>query len=393
VVGDRDSPLHNEGPKRPKQEKAEELNAAGGNIRIITEKAFVEMVGGPRPAASDATMAGCERLWQMAIAPGPIDAPVARFAIRYLRLHHPDIGQAETESPVAAATQVPAEFLSFERVQPLFFESRKPLRDFALELARWEFARWAPPPGGLLKLCECQYPEVRQFVTKALLADDAAEHRRYRIDPEVLSPAAVYSFCESTDEATRQLGMVLIQKSARLRVPEELFRLTESPDRTVRGFVVRTLWSLYRERGTTAEWKPYVPPQPTLGAKAKKAAAQAVENRGTGAPPRPEQLPAAPPSLNAFLRRILFEIPPGRLQPPKEEEPKEDGIRARLKPLPARKAKLGLIEVMRDLALEDSDFARGVVPLFEEFMASRGKSEHAACLVAVTRIRAMHRVE
>jgi hypothetical protein len=55
--------------------------------------------------------------------------------------------------------------------------------------------------------------------------------------------------------------------------------------------------------------------------------------------------------------------------------------------LPARKAKLELVEVLRDLALEDAEFAAGVLPLLEEFMTSRGPSERAACLVAVTRIR------
>ena len=61
-----------------------------------------------------------------------------------------------------------------------------------------------------------------------------------------------------------------------------------------------------------------------------------------------------------------------------------------MKPLPARKAKLALIETIRDLALEDVAFARGVLPLVEEFMVSRGPSERAACLVAVTRIRHAH---
>ena len=50
--------------------------------------------------------------------------------------------------------------------------------------------------------------------------------------------------------------MQLIQRSPRLQVPEELFRLTESPDRVVRAFVVRALWSVYRDRGVTADWKP-----------------------------------------------------------------------------------------------------------------------------------------
>ena len=45
---------------------------------------------------------------------------------------------------------------------------------------------------------------------------------------------------------------------------------------------------------------------------------------------------------------------------------------------------------MRDLAIEDPEFASGILPLLEEFMTSRGVSERAACLVAVTRIRHKH---
>jgi hypothetical protein len=133
----------------------------------------------------------------------------------------------------------------------------------------------------------------------------------------------------------------------------------------------------------------------TTGAGARKAARAAEEARGPGVPHRPEQLPAEPPSLAAFLRRALFEIPPGR--PPESATaaaaPAEGGKkkeRPRLKPLPARKAKLSLVEVMRDLALEDADFAAGILPLLEEFMTSRGLSERAACLVAITRIRHTH---
>jgi len=61
-----------------------------------------------------------------------------------------------------------------------------------------------------------------------------------------------------------------------------------------------------------------------------------------------------------------------------------------LKPLPARKAKLALVETIRDLATGDEPFARVVLPVLEEFMASRGASEQAAALVAVTRIRHAH---
>src|SRR5581483_2335615 len=177
--------------------------------------------------------------------------------------------------------------------------------------------------------------EVRRFVAKSLLADDTPPNRPFRIDPATLEPSAAYRFCESNDEETRALGMELIQRLPKLRVPEEMFRLTESPDRRVRAFVIRALWALYRDRGTTPDWKPTVPPQTTVGAAARRKAEQAAESRGEGAPQRPEKLPAEPPSLAAFLRRVLFELPPGRLEPRKEED--GEGIRVRLKPLPARR--------------------------------------------------------
>jgi hypothetical protein len=384
VIGDEGSPLYSGGKKGDKQLKAEQLNAAGANIRIISETAFLQMLAGTAPAAAttDATRAGCEVLWTMAVAPGAARARRGEFARKYILRHHPDIGPVQTDRPVDPGAEIPSEFLTFARVEPLFAETRKPLRDFALELARWEFARWKPTAGALLALSELPHADVRHFVAEALLADDAPEKRRFRIDSETLAPEGVYGFCESTDAETRKLGMQIIRRSPRLQVPEEMFRLTESPDRLVRGFVIRALWAVYRDRGVTADWKPLVPPASTIGPAAKKAATE-PEPRGPGVPHRPEKLPGQPQSLAAFLRRVLFEIPPG--PPPKSADAPE--ATQRLKPLPARRAKLELVEVMRDLALEDAEFAAGIMPLLEEFMTSRGHSERAACLVAVTRIR------
>jgi hypothetical protein len=181
--------------------------------------------------------------------------------------------------------------------------------------------------------------------------------------------------------------MKLIERSARFRQPEELFRLTESPDRRVRGFVIRTLWSLYRDRGITEGWKPYVPPASTVGGAARKAAQAQADGRGPGPPARPDQLPASLRDLRGFLRRTLFEISPPR---PEKRDAEVSEASERIKPFPARKAKIALIETMRDLALEDADFARVVLPSLEEFVISRGASERAACLVAVARIRHAH---
>jgi hypothetical protein len=387
VIGDEGSPLYSGGKKGDKQQKAEQLNAAGANIRIISETAFLQMLAGTAPTAAGAgdTLAGCDVLWLMATAPGAAAARRGEFARKYVLRHHPDIGPAQTDRPVDPGAEVPPEFLTFARVEPLFAETRKPLRDFALDLARWEFARWQPPAEALLALSELPHGDVRKFVAEALLADDAPEKRRYRIDADALAPEAVYRFCESTDAETRKLGMQIIRRSPRLQVPEEMFRLTESPDRLVRGFVIRSLWAAYRARGVTADWTPAAPPASTIGPAAKKAAAE-PQPRGPGVPHRPDKLPGERQSLAEFLRRVLFEVPPG--PPPKSADAPE--ATQKLKPLPARKAKLELVEVMRDLAMEDAEFATGVLPLLEEFMTSRGQSERAACLVAVTRIRHVH---
>jgi hypothetical protein len=388
VIGDEGSPLYSGGRKGDKQLKAEQLNAAGANIRIVSETAFLQMLSGVAPpaASAGATLAGCERLWQMAVAPGAAEARRGQFARKYILRHHPEIGPAQTDRPVDPGAEVPPDFLTFERVQPLFAETRKPLRDFALELARWEFARWKPPAEALLALAELPHADVRQFVAEALLAGDAPEKRRFRINPEMFSPDAVYRFCESPDADVRKLGIRIVQRSPRLQVPEEMFRLTESPDRLVRAFAIRSLWALYRDRGVTADWKPPLPPAPSIGAAAKKAA-EVPEPRGPGVPHKPDKPPAGRPSLAAFLRRVLFEVPPGR---PEKSAVETAPAAPKLKPLPARRAKLELVEVMRDLALEDGAFAAGVLPLLEEFMLSRGQSERAACLVAVTRIRHTH---
>ena len=387
VIGDEGSPLYSGGKKGDKQLKAEQLNAAGANIRIISETAFLQMLAGTAPAAAsaDTTLAGCEAVWRMALAPGPAEARRGQFARQYILRHHQDIGPDKTSRPVDPGAEIPLTFLTFQRVEPLFGESRKPLRDFVLELARWEFARWNPSTETLLTLSELPHVDVRQFVAEALLAEPKPENRRFRIDPDTLAPEAVYRFCESTDADTRKVGMQLIRRSPRLQVPEEMFRLTESPDRLIRGFVIRSLWTLYRDRGVTADWKPPIPPAGTIGAAAKQAATQ-TEPRGPGVPRRPEQPPAGTPGLSGFLRRVLFEVPPGRPEPAPADTPQA----TRLKPLPARRAKLELVEMMRDLALEDADFAAGILPLLEEFMMSRGQSERAACLVAVTRIRHTH---
>lgn len=395
VIGDDGSPLYGAGRKGSKQLAGEKLIGQGAGIKIISETAFLQMLAGEqRTFSADTTGEGCEALWKMATEPGAVDAPLRLLALQYLRRHHNDISLALTDRPVDPGAEIPNDFLSFDRVKATLADPRVEIRAFGLELARWELGRWKPPIDAIVALAESPHDDVRAFVNKALLADDAREHARYRVDPKTLTADAVYRFCESLDAGTRALGMKLIGRDARLAVPEELFRLSESPDRQVRAFVVRTLWSRYRDRGITMHWKAPPPPASTIAPKATAAAKKAeaakvagVEERG-GPPPKPEKRPAEDEALVAFLRRVLFTVPPGRL-PKGSADPAQSGAKKQ-RPQPARKAKVLLVETLRDLAVEDAAFARVVSPLLREFMVSRGVSERAACLVALTRIDKAH---
>ena len=403
VIGDEGSPLYGGGRKGSKQVAAEKLVEKGAGIKIISETAFLQMLAGEqREFTADSVTAGCDRLWEMATGPGPADAPQASFARHYIRRHHPDISLASTDRPVDPGAEIPTSYLSWARVKPLLVDARAPVRQFGVELARWELARWAPPINEIVEVTEAPYPEVREFFAKALLADQSVEHRRYRVDPASLTASAVYGFCESLVSETRGLGMQLIHRYPQLAIPEELFRLSESPDRQVTAFVVRTIWSLYRDRGITEGWKPTPRVVKDAGKPGKKAEVKgpAVPVEGTGAPVRPDKPPASGEALQAFMRRILFLIPPTKLpveaaraaEAQVEGQPQADEtrIKRRARPLPARKAKLSLIEAMRDLAIDDRGFAGQAAPLLREFMGSRGASERAACMVALARIGRAH---
>jgi hypothetical protein len=367
VIGDEGSSLYGLGRKGSKQVKAEKLIEAGAALRIISETAFLQMLAGEqRGGDDDATAAGAERIWEMAFGAGDAEAPAARFARHYIRMHHQKICPAETDRYVDPGAEMPDDFLSFERIEPLLNDAREPVRRIALELSGYEFGRWQPAMEALVTLSESGFDEVRAFVSTSLSADpDDRDADAYRINADRLTADAVYRFCESLDPSARALGMQLIGAHPRLALPTELFRLTESPDRRMRAFVIRQLWSIYRAPGVTLGWQAPTPKD--------------------GEVPAPLSRPDAPPAggddIRAFVRRTLFGIPPARPKP---------GKGAQGRPLPARKAKLALIEVVRDLAVEDAAFAALVMPLFETFLQSRGASERAACLVALTRVRAAH---
>jgi hypothetical protein len=87
-------------------------------------------------------------------------------------------------------------------------------------------------------------------------------------------------------------------------------------------------------------------------------------------------------ALRTFLRRMLFGLPPGRSKEARE------GVVARR--VSASEAKRRVIELVRDLGLEDESFARVVAPVLGEFTGSLAKGEWQSCLASLVRLRAAH---
>lgn len=377
VIGDEGSPLYGNGRKGSKQVSAEKLIATGAEIKIISETAFLQMLSGQqREISTDVVLAGCEALWHMAV--DKPDTPLSKFAIQYLRHHHPELCLRLTDRPVDPGAEIPASFATFSRFKPLFTHSNTALRNLALDYAKYEFATWKPELADLIPLAEGKYGDVREFVFDALLSEPCADNKRYHLDTSQLPIMDIYGLCEARAPQTRQMGMQLIQKYKHFQNPEYLFQLTESPDRELRNFVVRILWSLYRHYATTSTWQPTLPVMANLSKVDQAKRETALAELGTGLPKRPEMLPATLADLQQLLRRWLYELPPGGQQ-------SEISI-SRQKPLSAVAAKKALIETFRDLALEDIEFAKLILPLFQTFSRSNGKMEQAACLVAVTRL-------
>ncbi|WP_020394991.1 BRCT domain-containing protein [Thiolinea disciformis] len=381
VIGDEGSPLYGNGRKGSKQVSAEKLIADGAGIKIISETAFLQMLAGKqREFSEDSLFEGCKTLWAMAVEKP--DTPMSKFAIQYLRYHHPELCLKLTDRPVDPGSEIPDSFATFEQFKPLFNHPNLLLRNMALDYAQYEFARWNPKVADLLALTESKYSAIREFVSKALTEEASQENRHYRLDASLLPASDVYTFCEARSAQTRQLGMQLIQHHEKFQLPEALFQLTESPDRELRGFVVRILWSLYRRYSTTAHWKPSLPVMANLSSVDKTKRDAALKKLGTGLPKHPEHLPADKEALQQLLRRWLYEIPPARMG--------TERLTTRLKPLSASQAKKALIETFRDVALDDVEFAQLVLPLFKHFTRSTGRMEQAACLVAVTRLQTAH---
>jgi len=310
--------------------------------------------------------AGIARLFALALAEREPE-PMRVFAQTYLRCHHPVIGPEQPESKaLELKPSLPRSAYTAERVWPALFDDREDVRRFGVVITRVELRAWGYQ-GRIYALAESDAKEVRNIALDALrkIGDPAADPA-LSLRAEELDAAAIFALTESLKRAARELGLELILKHyARLGGAERLGWLMQSADRDVRLFAVRLLWEKHRPRHLPPGWKPRG---------GKPDAQPEIEDAG-----RFEDAGA----LQSFLRYVLFGLPGGRAA-----EGRDDALARRR--IPASEAKRHVIEVVRDLALEDAAFAQLVVPVLSEHMGSIAKGEWQACLAALMRLRKAH---
>jgi hypothetical protein len=304
---------------------------------------------------------GTDRLFALATGEKEPE-PVRAFAQTYLRCHHPAIGPEQPESKALQLTpQVPREAYTAEKIWTLFGDMRADVRRFAITIARAELRRWNRHTS-VYELTDSPYKEVRQVAYDALAkAGVAGADPASTLTPEELSPAGVFAMTESRVRETREVGVELVRKHyTRLGGVSRLAWLMESADRTVRLVAVKLLWEKHRPRHLPEGWKPK-----------------------SGSAPEDAGRFGDVDAMRDFLRRTMFGLPPGR-----EREPGEaSGLTRRVS---AGDAKRNLVEVIRDLGVEDEAFARVAAPVFLEFTGAFAKGEWQACLSALMTLRHAH---
>lgn len=309
--------------------------------------------------------AGIEKIWSLIGADQA--EPVRQFAITYLQVHHPELSATTDEArQLGIKPRLPRKSYTLERVRPLFSDASADVRRLARAIGRHELVRWGDR-GLVYQLAGSRHREARALASEALLAMGESD-----ADPKVtppmswLSASRVFALAESPVKAAREIALTLIRRHyTTLGGANKLAWLMESPDREVRLFAVRLLWEKHR------------PIKRLPAAPAVRASLEAE----TGAEDQRFESVAA---LQHFLRTVLFGLPPGRM------ERRDDKGAVPDRPLPASVAKQRLIEVVRDMGVENGEFAEVVSPVLSEFMHSQAKGEWQSCVAALAQMRHAH---
>ena len=188
--------------------------------------------------------------------------------------------------------------------------------------------------------------------------------------------------------------------------PDKLIQLSNSSDPIVRALVVETIAEQSIIPQVTANWGPtegsVLPQSASASDKtkikavrdnpplSKEDAVRGVKYLGRGTRRRGQiKLTNYDPILD-FVRRQLFRLPPGRAKGKQGDRGQK--ISNEMEHIPTWKNKRTLIMAIRDMAVEDREFALVAAPLFREVTTHNAKHIRDACLVALARVDEAHQL-
>jgi hypothetical protein len=318
----------------------------------------------PEDFANGNRAQGVARLYELATGKKQPE-PVRLFAQTYLKAHHPDLGPRLPESrSLGISPKLAHDDYPLSTIRPLFDDDRVDVRRLGAAIAGEEIVRWGDADL-VFELAASARPETRALGAELLLGilDETA---RVKLPAAWVDGPRLFQLAESAHKASREVALTLIRRMyERVGGAERLAWLMDSPEREVRLFAVRLFWDRHRPKPWPADYAP---------------------RKQVGAPIGTERF-ADVDALRQFARVVLFGLPPGRVG-------KRDVLAGGAAPeraLPASVAKRRLIEAMRDVAIEDVDFAKAIMPVFGEFVDSTAKGEWQASLQALTQLKAIHK--
>lgn len=307
---------------------------------------------------------GVAKVWELATGKKQPE-PVRTFAATYLKAHHPELGPRLPEAKaLGIKPRLRAEDYTLANIRTLARDDRADVRRLAIAIAAEDIVRWGDADF-VYELAASNHKEPRALGIE-LLMGAITEGATRRVPAAWIDGRRLFQLAETSQKASREVALTLIRRLYdQVGGAERLAWLMDSPERDVRLFAVRLFWDRHRPKPWPAD---YVP-RKNVGA---PIGTQRFEDLG---------------ALRQFARVVLFGLPPGRVG---ERDALMPGAPPPERPLPASVAKRRLIEAMRDLGLEDVDFARAIAPVLGEFTESTAKGEWQASLQALTALRAKH---
>jgi hypothetical protein len=344
-----------------------ELARSGdGELAGFAQRMLLESFEPEGFAAGRDQAAGVRRLWELASGARSPE-PVRGFAATYLQAHHPDLGPRLAEArALGIQPRLGHDAYPMATLRPLLVDARADVRRLAVAVAREEIVGW-DDPDLVYELAGAPYREPRGLGTELLLGT-VVEGDARRVPAAWIRGDRLFQLAESPHQAACEVALTLIRRLYdRIGGAERLAWLMDSPEREVRLFAVRLFWDRHRPRPASSAPRAPVGVAPVGPVGSERFADVAA--------------------LRQFARVVLFGLPPGRLG---ERDPVAEGAPRPERALPASVAKRRLIEALRDVALDDVELARAIVPVLGELTASIAKGEWQASVQALTELRARH---